>query len=128
MSSKVVEANAGIHSLAMAVAVRAPISVPVRLQTDQLQPVTSWRLYGQSALHFTSARDLLVTGIEGIRISHSISSDSIYTERYMDTPQNNPSGYVNASISNVEGFKNVDFLLAHGTGDDNGRCCRWPSI
>jgi len=42
----------------------------------------------------------------------------------MDTPQNNPGGYLNASISNVEGFKNVDFLLAHGSGDDNGRCCR----
>ena len=42
----------------------------------------------------------------------------------MDTPQNNPDGYVNASISNVEGFKNVDFLLAHGSGDDNGRYCR----
>ncbi|KAF8989845.1 dipeptidyl peptidase IV N-terminal region-domain-containing protein [Cyathus striatus] len=63
MSSKVVEANAGVHSLAMAVA-----------------PVTSWRLY-----------------------------DSIYTER----------GYVNASISNVTGFHSVDYLLQHGSGDDN---------
>ena len=38
----------------------------------------------------------------------------------MDTPQNNPDGYLNGSITNVEGFKNVDFLLAHGSGDDNG--------
>ncbi|KAF8159267.1 dipeptidyl aminopeptidase [Crassisporium funariophilum] len=73
MSSKVIEANAGIHSLAMAVA-----------------PVTSWRLY-----------------------------DSIYTERYMNLPDLNPGGYVNASISNVTGFRDVDFLLAHGSGDDN---------
>ncbi|XP_006461711.1 hypothetical protein AGABI2DRAFT_185824 [Agaricus bisporus var. bisporus H97] len=73
MSSKVAEANAGIHSLAMAVA-----------------PVTSWRLY-----------------------------DSIYTERYMNLPDVNPNGYVNASISNVTGFHNIDFLLAHGSGDDN---------
>lgn len=48
-------------------------------------------------------------------------SDSIYTERYMGLPDKNPDGYVNASISNVEGFKNVDFLLAHGSGDDNGK-------
>lgn len=32
----------------------------------------------------------------------------------MGLPQNNPEGYVNASVSSVEGFKNVDFLLAHG--------------
>ncbi|KAF9558339.1 dipeptidyl aminopeptidase [Agrocybe pediades] len=53
-------------------------------------PVTSWRLY-----------------------------DSIYTERYMNLPALNPGGYVNASISHVEGFKKVDYLLAHGSGDDN---------
>lgn len=73
MASKVAEANAGIHTLAMAVA-----------------PVTSWRLY-----------------------------DSIYTERYMGLPDNNPGGYINASVSHVEGFKNIDYLLAHGSGDDN---------
>lgn len=32
-----VEANAGIHSLAMAVAVRALIPLPVKLYTDQLR-------------------------------------------------------------------------------------------
>ncbi|KAI6130211.1 dipeptidyl aminopeptidase [Pisolithus thermaeus] len=53
-------------------------------------PVTSWRLY-----------------------------DSIYTERYMGLPNDNPGGYINASISSVEGFRNVDFLLMHGSGDDN---------
>jgi len=73
MSAKIAEANAKVHSLAMAVA-----------------PVVSWRLY-----------------------------DSIYTERYMNLPALNPGGYVNASISHVEGFKAVDFLLAHGSGDDN---------
>lgn len=73
MTSKVVEADAGVHSLGMAVA-----------------PVTSWRLY-----------------------------DSIYTERYMDLPAVNPQGYVTASISNVTAFDKVDYLLAHGSGDDN---------
>ncbi|KAF9037893.1 dipeptidyl aminopeptidase [Hymenopellis radicata] len=53
-------------------------------------PVTSWRLY-----------------------------DSIYTERYMNLPDLNPGGYINASISNVTAFHKVDYLLAHGSGDDN---------
>ncbi|KAG5641959.1 hypothetical protein DXG03_003851 [Asterophora parasitica] len=37
----------------------------------------------------------------------------------MNTPQLNPGGYINASISNVTGFHSVDYLLAHGSGDDN---------
>ncbi|KAG6828503.1 hypothetical protein H0H92_007779 [Tricholoma furcatifolium] len=45
--------------------------------------------------------------------------DSIYTERYMNLPELNPGGYINASISNVTGFHSVDYLLAHGSGDDN---------
>jgi dipeptidyl aminopeptidase len=46
--------------------------------------------------------------------------DSIYTERYMHTPQNNPSGYDNASISDVQSLgKNVRFLVMHGVSDDN---------
>ncbi|KAF7914293.1 uncharacterized protein EAF01_000699 [Botrytis porri] len=46
--------------------------------------------------------------------------DSIYTERYMHTPQHNPSGYDNTSISDVESLaKNVRFLIMHGVADDN---------
>jgi dipeptidyl aminopeptidase len=37
----------------------------------------------------------------------------------MNLPALNPGGYVNASISNVTGFGKVDYLLAHGSGDDN---------
>lgn len=45
--------------------------------------------------------------------------DSIYTERYMSTPSTNIGGYESSSILNVSSFANVDFLLAHGSGDDN---------
>lgn len=37
----------------------------------------------------------------------------------MGLPDANPRGYVNASISNVTAFDKVDYLLAHGSGDDN---------
>ena len=37
----------------------------------------------------------------------------------MGLPKENPDGYVTASISNVTGFHHADFLLAHGSGDDN---------
>lgn len=47
MSSKVVEANAGVHSLSMAVAVGSFLSQLSWVFTDVHQPVTSWRLYGE---------------------------------------------------------------------------------
>lgn len=48
-------------------------------------------------------------------------TDSIYTERYMSTPQLNPHGYETSAVNNMTGFENVKYLLAHGTGDDNGK-------
>jgi dipeptidyl aminopeptidase B len=46
--------------------------------------------------------------------------DSIYTERYMHTPQHNPGGYDNSSISDVKALsENVRFLVMHGVADDN---------
>lgn len=45
--------------------------------------------------------------------------DTIYTERYMKTPQENPGGYDNNSpISHVNKLKG-NYLLIHGSADDN---------
>lgn len=45
--------------------------------------------------------------------------DSIYTERYMQTPQENASGYdENSPINHVDKLKGK-YLLIHGSGDDN---------
>lgn len=53
--------------------------------------------------------------------------DSIYTERYMSTPQLNPAGYASSDIANVTNFGEprdgekggMHYLAMHGTGDDN---------
>ncbi|MFV8357171.1 S9 family peptidase [Flavobacterium sp. XS1P32] len=45
--------------------------------------------------------------------------DSVYTERYMQTPQENANGYDdNSPINHVNKLKGK-FLLIHGSGDDN---------
>jgi dipeptidyl-peptidase-4 len=45
--------------------------------------------------------------------------DTIYTERYMSTPQDNANGYdSNSPISHVDKLEG-DFLLVHGSADDN---------
>ena len=45
--------------------------------------------------------------------------DTIYTERFMRTPQENPEGYdLNSPINYADQLKG-DFLIIHGSGDDN---------
>ena len=45
--------------------------------------------------------------------------DTIYTERYMRTPQENAAGYdASAPLTYADSLKG-SFLLVHGTGDDN---------
>jgi dipeptidyl-peptidase 4 len=45
--------------------------------------------------------------------------DSIYTERYMQTPEENPTGYDdNSPINHVQKLKGK-YLLIHGSADDN---------
>ncbi|XP_038192083.1 dipeptidyl peptidase 4 [Arvicola amphibius] len=48
--------------------------------------------------------------------------DSVYTERYMGlpTPEDNLDHYRNSTVmSRAENFKQVQYLLIHGTADDN---------
>ena len=45
--------------------------------------------------------------------------DTIYTERYMRTPEENPAGYDDNSPLNYPELLKGKYLLIHGTGDDN---------
>ncbi|XP_028028564.1 venom dipeptidyl peptidase 4-like isoform X1 [Bombyx mandarina] len=48
--------------------------------------------------------------------------DTIYTERYMDLPQNNVEGYAVSSLlvnDVVDSYKSKSYFLVHGTADDN---------
>jgi len=58
-------------------------------------------------------------GIAGGTVADWRDYDSIYTERYMQTPQNNPEGYKKSSP--VHSAKNLHgkLLLIHGSIDDN---------
>jgi dipeptidyl-peptidase 4 len=58
-------------------------------------------------------------GIAGGTVADWRDYDSIYTERYMQTPQNNPEGYKKSSP--VTSAKNLHgkLLLIHGAIDDN---------
>jgi dipeptidyl aminopeptidase/acylaminoacyl peptidase len=62
---------------------------------------------------------LFAAGIAGSPVTDWRNYDTIYTERYMDTPQNNPEGYDATSV--VKAAKNLHgrLLLIHGMMDDN---------
>src|SRR3569833_2752746 len=45
--------------------------------------------------------------------------DSVYTERYLSRPQENPVGYKGFSVVNAAESLKGRLLLVHGTGDDN---------
>jgi dipeptidyl-peptidase-4 len=45
--------------------------------------------------------------------------DTIYEERYMGLPQNDPEAYRRASPITYVGNLRGDLLLVHGSGDDN---------
>ncbi|KAI1503426.1 dipeptidyl peptidase IV N-terminal region-domain-containing protein [Biscogniauxia marginata] len=47
--------------------------------------------------------------------------DSMYTERYMKTPELNAEGYNKTAVRKTEGFRDIagGFTILHGTGDDN---------
>ena len=63
--------------------------------------------------------EIFHTGIAIAAVADQRLYDTVYQERYMNTPQNNPEGYRKGSpISYAEGLQG-NLLLIHGTGDDN---------
>lgn len=58
-------------------------------------------------------------GIAGGTVSDWRNYDSIYTERYMLTPQNNPEGYRKSSPVHYAKDLHGKLLLIHGAIDDN---------
>lgn len=58
-------------------------------------------------------------GIAGGTVSDWRNYDSIYTERYMDTPQNNQEGYWKSSPVHFAKDLHGKLLLIHGAIDDN---------
>lgn len=58
-------------------------------------------------------------GIAGGTVADWRDYDSIYTERYMLTPQNNPEGYKKSSPTNAAKNLHGKLLLIHGSIDDN---------
>src|SRR5258706_12430473 len=58
-------------------------------------------------------------GISGGTVTDWRDYDTVNTERYMGTPQDNPDGYKKSSPRGAAKDLNVALLLIHGAIDDN---------
>ncbi len=82
--------------------------------------IYGWSYGGyMTSLCITLGADIFKLAIAGAPVTSWRFYDTIYTERYMRTPQENPDGYDdNSPINHVEKLKG-HYLLIHGTADDN---------
>jgi len=72
------------------------------------------------SLSDADADNVFGVGVSSAPVTDWKYYDTIYTERYMGTPQDNAEGYRTGSVfQRVATLKEKKLLLAHGTGDDN---------
>lgn len=82
--------------------------------------IWGWSYGGyMSSLAMTKGAGTFKMGIAVAPVTNWRFYDTIYTERYLQTPQLNASGYDDNSPSTYANKLQGNFLLIHGTGDDN---------
>ncbi len=82
--------------------------------------IFGWSYGGyMSSLCITKGAEVFKAAIAVAPVTNWKFYDSIYTERYMGTKESNPDGYdANAPIAFADKLKG-NYLLIHGTADDN---------
>ena len=105
---------------------------------DQIEAAKMWKakpyvdgekmaIWGWSYGGFMTLKVLETDGGETFKYGVAVAPvtdwrfyDSVYTNRYMHTPQHNTEGYDNATITDIDSLSsNVRFLIMHGVADDN---------
>lgn len=92
----------------------------LRYVDDNRIGIWGWSYGGyMSSLALTKGAGVFKMGIAVSPVTNWRFYDTIYTERYLQTPQLNPDGYDQNSPSTYASKLEGEFLLIHGTGDDN---------
>jgi dipeptidyl-peptidase-4 len=87
---------------------------------DERIGIWGWSYGGfMSTNALAQGNDVFSSAIAVAPVTHWKYYDTIYTERFMRTPQTNPEGYEAGSPINYVDQITGDYLLIHGTGDDN---------
>ncbi len=82
--------------------------------------VSGWSYGGFMTLRLlNAASDRIKAGVSGAPVTDWALYDTYYTERFMQTPQENPAGYAQSSVfAQLPGLTSR-LLLIHGMADDN---------
>ena len=82
--------------------------------------IWGWSFGGLMAAHcLLTGNDVFSMAIAVAPVTNWRFYDTIYTERFMRTPQENPEGYdLNSPINYADQLEGK-FLIIHGSGDDN---------
>lgn len=82
--------------------------------------IWGWSYGGfMSSLCIMKGNDIFTTAIAVAPVTNFKYYDSIYTERYMRTPEENERGYTDHAPLNWADKLKGNLLLCHGTADDN---------
>lgn len=82
--------------------------------------IFGWSYGGYMAsLALTKGADVFKAGIAVAPVTNWRYYDTVYTERFLRTPQENPAGYDDNSPTSYAQLLKGNFLLIHGTADDN---------
>ena len=82
--------------------------------------IWGWSYGGyMTCLAMLRAGDTFKAGFAGAPVTDWRYYDTIYTERYMGLPQDNPNGYRDSSPVNFADGLRGKLLVAHASGDDN---------
>ena len=82
--------------------------------------ISGWSYGGYMTLYaLTNAPGVFKAGIAGAPVTDWRNYDSIYTERYMGLPEENPEGYQRSSPLTNAGEIKARLLILHNIEDDN---------
>ncbi|HUD83061.1 MAG TPA: S9 family peptidase [Candidatus Saccharimonadales bacterium] len=117
---KVVYGSVGVlSSRQQAAAVRSLAAMHAYVDLDRVG-VYGWSGGGSMTLNLMfRSPELYKVGVAGAPVPDETLYDSIYQERYMGLPADNPAGYKAGSPITHAGGLQGKLLIIHGTGDDN---------
>lgn len=82
--------------------------------------IWGWSFGGHMATNsLLKGNDVFEVGVAVAPVTSWRFYDTIYTERFMRTPEENPDGYDDNSPFNYPELLKGKYLLVHGSGDDN---------
>ena len=81
--------------------------------------IWGWSNGGSMTLYAMTHSDMFKAGVSVAPVTDWRLYDSIYTERYLNLPKDNASGYLDSSMPRAADKLHGALLLVHGTSDDN---------